>query len=184
MSKIYNTVDLGKAEEAIRSYILTNFLTPKEMKLQSKLINFHKYPEAKKFLNDNLQGFYNIVGKQLSVNNAIIFGIKPNSAIKLHVDGYTLNRDNARNYALNIPIANCNLGVMHWYNGDYVLTEDKTEEALPYLKITWNSAPHILASAVIDQPTVVKVDIPHSVYNHSNEHRIILSLRFDPDIPE
>jgi hypothetical protein len=118
------------------------------------------------------------------VSNAIIFGIKPNSAIKLHVDGYTLNRDNARNYALNIPIAHCNLGVMHWYDGDYTLIEDKTEEALPYLKIIWNSAPHTLASAVIDRPTVVKVDVPHSVYNHSTEHRVILSLRFDPDIPE
>lgn len=184
MASIYKYVDLGKSEEIIRSYILDNFLSPTEMDLQSKLINFAKYPAAKELLNAQLESFYNAVGKKLSVSNAIIFGVKPEASIKLHVDGYTLNRDNARNYALNIPLVNCDLGVMHWFGGDYTLTEEKTDEALQYLKITWNSPPHIITSAVIDKPAVVKVDVPHNVHNHSSKHRIILSLRFDPDIPE
>lgn len=181
---IYKKVDLGSSEEVIRSYILKNCLSQDEMTLQSKILNFKDNPGLEDFLNTNLQSFYTAVGKQLKVNDGvIIFGVKPEASIRLHVDGFSLDRKNARNYALNIPLANCDMGVMHWYNGDYTLTEQKTEEALQYLKLTWNSPPVIIDSTVIDTPTIVKVDIPHNVHNHSPEHRLILSLRFVPDIP-
>lgn len=184
MSELYKTVDLGPSEEIIRSYVLANCLSPDEMTIQSKILKFGNYPNLKDFLNTNLQSFYNAIGQELTVKDGvIIFGVKPEASIRLHVDGLSLDRKHAKNYALNIPLANCDMGVMHWYNGDYTLTEQKTEEALQYLKLTWNSPPVIIDSAVIDTPTIVKVDIPHNVHNHSPKHRLILSLRFVPDIP-
>ena len=71
---------------------------------------------------------------------------------------------------------------MNWYSGEYTLSETKTPEGLALLKINWNCDPAIIESTVVDVPTIVKVNTPHNVDNRSNKHRLMLSIRWIPDL--
>lgn len=118
----------------------------------------------------------------IKVKHAILF-INPGNFIQdLHVDGFEIGRVGASNTALNIPILNCDQGYMYWYTGQYTLSKHLTD-TLKYLKITWDGEPIIADSALIDKPTFVKIDTPHNIENKSNDPRLMLSIRFENDIP-
>jgi len=122
------------------------------------------------------------IGKTFTVKNAIIFGQGPKNVQGSHVDGFQRGRQGASNWALNIPVLNCDQGEMIWFKGDYILEPAINESNIGYQHINWSNGPHFLASKIIDTPTIVKVDIPHQVINHTNERRLMLSVRFTPDL--
>jgi hypothetical protein len=147
---------------------------------------------AKIFADDDLSYIRNLVerdilevlGIKVRVKSAIMFINDANYAQKLHVDGSTVDRINDNNTALNIPILNCDSGYMSWYSGDFFLTigQSKTK-GLDYLKINWSTEPCLAVTKIINKPTIVKIDIPHHAENKSDSPRLMLSVRFAPNIP-
>jgi len=119
-------------------------------------------------------------GIEHTVTNAIIF-IQP-SKLKgvIHVDGIKPGREGHPNWAVNIPITNSD-AEMYWYEGTYTLkTEDN--HGLAYLDINWTYGPNVAKTVKVDRPIIVNIDTPHSVTNFSNHLRMVLSIRFNPDL--
>jgi hypothetical protein len=115
------------------------------------------------------------------VANAIIFIQPPKLRGIIHVDGIKPNREGHPNWAVNIPITTSD-AEMSWYEGNYTLqTEDN--RGLAYLDIIWHHGPNLAKIIKVDCPMVVDIDTPHSVTNFSNHTRMILSVRFIPDLP-
>ena len=121
-----------------------------------------------------------ITGQEYRIKSAIIFGQAPGNIQELHVDGFSVTRQGASNWALNLPIAE--VGEMLWYSGQYKLSETSNGQGLKYLEMQWQQEPQVCQSVMIDKPTVVRIDVPHRVINHSENRRLILSARFYPDI--
>lgn len=123
------------------------------------------------------------LGSNVKVKNAIMFISPPNYTQNMHVDGYKIDRVRSSNTALNLPILNCDSGLMMWYDGEYFLEESKGKpNQLKYLKLNWTGVPRLVCSKVINKPTVVKIDTPHQVVNQSPAPRLMLSVRFNQDI--
>lgn len=118
--------------------------------------------------------------KQHKIKAGIFFAQAAGSVQEMHVDGFSTERKGACDWALNIPIAE--VGVMSWYGGEYDLVKTANGQGLGYLEPAWRGEMVLLESVNVDRPTIVKVNIPHQVINHSENRRLILSLRFSPDI--
>jgi len=122
------------------------------------------------------------VYSERKIKSVLAFGQGPHVAQQIHIDGYSASRTRASNTALNIPIKS--YGRMTWYSGDYSIKETASASKVKYLKISWrgDSEPFIKDVVVIDSPTIVRIDVPHSVINLCNDSRIIISIRYSPDI--
>jgi hypothetical protein len=149
-----------------------------------------KFTTAKVFADEELAYIGNIVERDImdtlkivvKIKTAIMFINEANFIQDLHVDGFNVERANASNTALNLPILNCDNGPMHWYNGNFFLTKSPSK-TIKYLKINWTSKPTLAATKIINSPTLVKINIPHHIENKSDSPRLMLSIRFFKDIP-
>lgn len=121
-----------------------------------------------------------LTNKEHKITNAIVFVQEPKSECTIHVDGMDPTRKGAPNWALNIPITESD-AEMSWYEGVYSLNI-KDSQGLAYLDIDWIHGPNITKTIKVDKPVIVNIDTPHKVVNFSNHVRIILSIRFSPDI--
>jgi hypothetical protein len=122
-------------------------------------------------------------GLRHSIAFGIMFFVRPNVSRGLHVD-YNNKEvwDTTQNWALNIPIVNCDNSQMEWYDGDYTEETITRPNGIISNKLTWNSDPVLVESCVINKPTLVHVDMPHDVKNFGTDHRVLLSLRINPNI--
>ena len=120
-------------------------------------------------------------GIEHKVSNAIIFIQPSNLKGVIHVDGIKPGRVGHPDWALNIPITNSD-AEMSWYEGNYALKTEGTQ-GLAYLDILWTYGPNLAKTVKVDQPMIVNIDTPHSVTNFSDHLRMILSVRFSPDLP-
>lgn len=128
-----------------------------------------------------VQDIKQVYGIDSKVKHAIMF-INPGQFVQdLHVDGFEPDRNGASNTALNIPILNCDYGHMHWLAGKFTLSK-KSNSSLKYLSINWEGEPQMVASTVINTPTFVKINVPHYIENKSNNPRLMLSVRLEPNI--
>ncbi len=116
-----------------------------------------------------------------TIKSAIMFINPPEFVQDMHVDGFEISRRNSSNTALNLPILNCETGPMFWYGGEYFLTKSP-HNTIKYLKLNWTSGPTLECQKIIDKPTLVKINIPHHIENQSDKPRLMLSVRFNPDI--
>lgn len=178
----YSKIDIGSAWKEIQDYVLTsvvpdcpNPLVSKVFEQKDKDFMLFVFNALQKPLREN--GFGVMLPK-----GGILFGNDPGAVMGIHIDGYSMDRKNASNFAINIPILNCEQGYMNWYSGAYELTETKTKEGLKHLKINWKEEPVIAERAIIDSPTIVRVNIPHNVENLSDKRRLMLSIRYVPDL--
>ena len=121
------------------------------------------------------------LGVDVKIKSAIMFINTPRFVQDLHVDGFDIKRTNASNTALNLPILNCDTGPMKWYSGEFYLTKSPYK-TIKYLKINWTSEPTLAVTKIINKPTLVKINIPHHIENQSDQPRLMLSVRFNPDI--
>ena len=124
---------------------------------------------------------YTVLGIDVKIKTAIMFINDANFVQDLHVDGFDPKRVNASNTALNLPILNCDTGLMSWYLGEFFLNKS-TSDTIKYLKINWKTEPVLGAAKIINKPTLVKIDIPHHIENQSSSPRLMLSIRFTKDI--
>jgi hypothetical protein len=128
-------------------------------------------PDLKKF-----------TGNDYHLKTIMLFGQDPGSVQHEHIDGNKEKNPEDKAWALNIPITNCEQGEMFWHTGKFTLELSKNPAGFPYLEICWQEPKQLAGSAIIDQPTIVKIDVPHYLVNKSNKRRIMLSARFTPDI--
>jgi hypothetical protein len=123
----------------------------------------------------------NLTGQAVKIKAAVMFINRPQFKQEIHIDGFTIDRIGTSNTALNLPILNCDTAPMFWYDGDYTLSMN-TSDTIKYLKITWQTGPVVAIEKIINKPTIVKVNIPHHIENRSDLPRLMLSVRFTPDI--
>lgn len=102
--------------------------------------------------------------------------------LNIHIDG-TL--ENPRVHALNIPVINYENALMKWYDytdksnwkNDYVEPREELYNAKGGVPI--NSAKCVVIDeTIIDRPTFLRTDTPHSIDNPNDGVRVILSVRF------
>ena len=119
--------------------------------------------------------------------------IPPRKRMNIHVDGTLTNsyaishgRVNLKSvYGLNIPIMNYENAMMKWYDysdksnwkNDYVEPRDLLYNSRGGVPIDPSKCV-VVDQTVIDRPTAVRTDIPHSVDNPNDGARVILSIRF------
>ena len=105
----------------------------------------------------------------------------PNGKLNPHIDGTVESR---RKFALNIPVVGKYNHTMTWYKDDdnwhtdYVEPRDKLGNAKGGVPIDVNKI-EIIEQTIIDKPTLLRTDTPHSLENYNDFHRIILSIRFE-----
>jgi hypothetical protein len=108
-----------------------------------------------------------------------IFAIEPNTVGLVHKDGVD------RLCAFNIPILNCNLGSMDWFNeneySSYPVGNDYTTIRVSNEQIkdgkVFETTPSF--STIVDTPSLVNTNAWHRVDNrNSDKFRWMLSLRF------
>ena len=106
----------------------------------------------------------------------------PKGKLNIHIDG-TL--EDPRVYALNIPVMNYENALMKWYDfsdknnwkNDYVEPRDKLFNSKGGVPIDPSKCV-VVDQTVIDRPTFLRTDVPHSIDNPNDGVRIILSIRF------
>jgi len=148
-----------------------------------------RFVSAKTFVGAELQHIGNLLvptiaaqtGINVKIKTAIMFINEPWFKQDMHIDGFSLNRNNASDTALNLPISNCNTAPMMWYSGDFYLSSSQVK-TVKYLKINWTSVHAVAATKIIDSPTIVKINVPHHIENQSDSPRLMLSVRFTPDL--
>ena len=149
--------------------------------LAAKIIDKSDYEFIESIICPTLES---MSGLKHTIAYAILFFSKPNSRRGLHID-YDSGQGNysVKNaWALNIPILNCQDSEMEWYYGDYTSERHESKTTLPSYRLVWESEPKLAESVKILEPTLVYIDQPHDVINHSSEHRIMMSIRTYPNI--
>jgi hypothetical protein len=111
----------------------------------------------------------------LKLDRFLLSCLRANSVGKIHRDG--LNRY----CALNIPVANCEMGMMQWFDNNYEMTVQQYTRTVvrsihgdtfdPTLPSTYQT--------LITQPSLVNTDVWHRIDNSQNSFdRYILTFRF------
>lgn len=132
------------------------------------------------------------IGLNKKVKLAVLGALGPFNVLREHIDGHYPAPANQSNWSLNIPISNCDKSQMFWFDGEYeiVINEEDTTIQDPklvadnaqYLRPKWTGEKILKDSTYIDLPTAVRITVPHQVINHSNNTRVMLAIRFTPDI--
>ena len=112
------------------------------------------------------------------VRRARFFYTAPKGQLNVHIDGTNQNGHNywAINFPIHVPQTE---HYQEWYEykGEY-----KTNFSSNYTDSTILENPQdikLIDRLVLDRPYLVKVGIPHAVYNFSSCPRLILSIRFE-----
>jgi hypothetical protein len=165
---------------------------------ETEIIDFDKESEDAQWITQNiLPDIEAYTGKKHTFHRAVLFGQGPKSFQPEHIDGFWPPKDNAIIWSLNIPITNCEQGEMIWYEGDFTVSPKLNSpeydsgfkpsyrtnvKLLNSLDLTWVGERKIKDRIVVNQPTIVKVDLPHQVVNASNQVRKLLAVRVSPNL--
>lgn len=94
-------------------------------------------------------------------------------------NGLPIHIDAKRKCALNIPVKNTQDSSTIWYhNSDTIKTEYDPQMVVHTVKTTVNEE----CRMTLSKPTLMKIDVPHSVENKSREPRVTISWALPMDI--
>lgn len=137
-------------------------------------------PRIASMLEDAVSNAY---GNNAVIVECLVFENTPQQEAKIHVDGLSPGREGSTEVALNLPLLNPNGAYMIWYGGDYkLLNSYNPATGVEYLDVAWTSFPKEIHRQEILRPSLVKVDTPHRVTNLKDTPRVMMSLRFNPQI--
>jgi hypothetical protein len=140
-------------------------------------IHFLKTPIA--ILNEHLQKTYAGIP---ALFNCILFHRPGNFPQALHLDCNNDEPPQLMNCAINIPILNCEDSYMEWYDGEYTtrVNANKGSDGIirKFIEIDWQEQPNLIDKTIINQPTLVKVGVPHKV-SVINKTRSLITFRFN-----
>lgn len=108
---------------------------------------------------------------------------QPNGVLPPHIDG---TKEKPRIYTLNFPIIREYNSMMTWYHYDPENWETKPvsldgklgNKAKAGLPIDSKQL-EISEQIIVDKPTLLRTDIPHSLENYNDQYRAVFSVRFD-----
>ena len=138
-----------------------------------------------------LEDVCNYTGLTHKIKFAVLGGLCANNTLKEHIDGFHPPRPDSSKWSLTIPIKNYDHFEMQWFNGDYISQEredtpDPTSpckaDEMQLIRPKWIGDRYLKDSIIITEPTVIQVNIPHTVHNYSTKTRVVLAVRFTPDI--
>jgi hypothetical protein len=113
-----------------------------------------------------------------SISRILYFSITPDRYHPIHIDK-TINSTNCVEFALNIPITDCNKVYMNWF-------ENLSSTHDVYYPVNKNHATPILETknaktidtVSLNLPMFVKINDWHNVENRSNDVEKLISIRF------
>ena len=124
-----------------------------------------------------VQSLMNTLG--LSLKTARLFVTNPGKKLQIHRDCVS-GSDNLRSWAINIPIANCDLGTNEWFadeNNDFG-KETHMPGGSAILPEHYDNDYIIDESCVLNCIKLIRTDVMHRSNNMGNaERRVVLSLR-------
>lgn len=108
-----------------------------------------------------------------------VFLTAPNKGLPIHIDGSDTIK---KVFALNWPVYNSNQCVMSWYkvlnqNLCLVANAKYSPQIVMYTPDMCSEVDRL----IIEQPTWVRINVPHSVYNKHTLNRVVVSFRFVPE---
>lgn len=121
-----------------------------------------------------------------SLHNCLLFHRPGGFPQALHIDCNNDDPPKQMLCAVNIPLLNCEDSYMQWYTGRYHTVVNAVTgwdgKVRKYLDLAWDGEPELIDQTIIDQPTLVRVNIPHRV-TVINRTRSLLTFRFvgNPD---
>ena len=112
------------------------------------------------------------------ISRILYFSIKPDSYQPIHIDK-TINSSNCVEFALNLPITECNKVYMNWFK-NLSTTHDlyypvNKKHATPILDI---KNAKTIDTTNLNLPTFVKINDWHNVENKSESIEKLISIRF------
>jgi hypothetical protein len=174
--KYYKKIEIDYYDEIVSDTL--NYLKNQKPNIYNRTIDATYYvldlDEFKKFCPKIDLGFerYGIV-----CNFAVAFVMKTNRDIQVHIDNYPHG-----DTRINIPILNTKGTMTRFYTGGEFKEMINPITKIRSLKITNISTIKFADMVEIDQPTVIRINEPHSVYmDMANSPRITLTLGFDKD---
>jgi hypothetical protein len=115
------------------------------------------------------------------LHNCLLFHRPGNFPQALHIDCNNDDPPRQMLAAINIPLLNCEDSYMEWYGGQYKTVVNAATgpdgKVRKFLDLQWLSAPELLDKTIIDQPTLVRVNVPHRVSVISRT-RSLITFRF------
>lgn len=147
------------------------------LNLTAAQIHFLKTPAI--ILNKHLQEKYPGIP---TLFNCILFHRPGNFPQALHLDCNNDEPPQLMNCAINIPILNCEDSYMEWYDGEYTtrVNANKGSDGIvrKFIEIDWQVQPNLIDKTIINQPTLVKVGVPHKV-SVIDKTRSLITFRFN-----
>ena len=120
----------------------------------------------------------------LELFTARLFVTNPNRKLLIHRDCIG-GQQTVREWAINIPIANCDMGINEWFSDED--NDFGNEQFAPggsaITPEVFDKEYNISESCVLNSIKLIRTDIMHRSNNLGNdERRVVLSLRGDPKI--
>jgi hypothetical protein len=114
----------------------------------------------------------------MEIFRAVIINAPPMSIGMVHKDHRPVDNNVL---AINIPLINCqDAKTYFWDTTEDVNKISYTSSGSPYIGFSKASCTKI-DEFILTKPIIFRTDIPHSVDNHSIDHRVAVSLRFKTD---
>jgi hypothetical protein len=101
--------------------------------------------------------------------------VKPDR-LSTHIDFSYKHRRQFKS-SIILPIENCQGTMMYWMEGDYT-TIERFGKNYGWQVVQWNKEPTLAYQQEILEPTICRVDVPHSACSNADgTYRTILSIR-------
>ena len=132
-----------------------------------------------------------VLGKYLKENyptlpslyNCILFRRPGGYPQPIHLDCNNEDPPQGMKCAINIPLINCEDSYMEWFDGNYEIqvatVKGRDGIIRKHLELIWeeDTEPRCIERTVIDQPTLVSVNVPHAV-TVIDRTRCLITFRF------
>lgn len=116
----------------------------------------------------------------MAVHRARFFYTAPGGKLDVHVDG--TNKLGHYYWAINFPVIVPETDhYQEWYSYDGEYFHNYNTSYTDSTMLTEPKKIKLIDRLIINRPYLVKVGIPHAVYNNSEHPRLILSIRFYTD---
>ncbi len=168
--KLYEKIYL-KSYKAIQEYAIIDI----EQKLTLNP-NYGSQLRIKHDLPEQLLEFVNIELESYGISNvyyAQSYLRKRNTKQEIHIDG----DKELISLAINIPLRGTTNSKFNWYDGTYDITK-KQHNDIVFYAINWKSKPMCVATLELNEPYIIRVDVPHNAESSINEDRWIFTMRF------
>lgn len=116
--------------------------------------------------------------QNLTYDISRIFQTAPGCSLAIHVDG---NSEHPKTLALNIPIVGCANTSMCWWANVQPTELTHTNEYGHNIQLFDSNNKQLIDQLELSEPHLVRINVPHSVINATDNNRIIFTARFRPE---